>query len=204
MLHQVSLLLARASGSRGAKSVARSSSALVSRGLRSKVSRSPIRQAKTVGKSAAVDVGTSKSKRESADESGHVRSNTRVSPETDDILREVGEPRLLSMPDPKRRSTLDPLPSPTLDTESLRSLVCPSYMSPEREEEVLQCADRMQGRDLTGDVPVASFALEILQKHPSVVNMGLRERMDFLSKRWATLSSKKREEYINDPLKGFL
>lgn len=80
----------------------------------------------------------------------------------------------------------------------------PAYMSEKREKEVLKMAERMQGRDLSGDVPVASFAYEIIQKHPSVRMMGLRERMDFLCTRWAKLPEKKRLEYLNDPLKGLL
>ncbi|EPY36253.1 hypothetical protein STCU_00678 [Strigomonas culicis] len=77
-------------------------------------------------------------------------------------------------------------------------------MSKEREEEVLHAAERMQGRDLSGEFPVASFAYEILKAHPSVREMGLRERMDFLLTRWNKLSDKQRLKYLNDPLKGLL
>lgn len=80
----------------------------------------------------------------------------------------------------------------------------PAYMSVEREKEVMRMAERMQGRDLTAEVPVASFAYEILVAHPSVREMGLRERMDFLLLRWNKLSKKRKTEYINDPLKGLL
>lgn len=80
----------------------------------------------------------------------------------------------------------------------------PAYMSREREQEVLASAERMQSRDLSGEVPVASFAYEILKVHPSVRSMGLRERMDFLCIRWNKLSKLKQLEYINDPLKGLL
>lgn len=80
----------------------------------------------------------------------------------------------------------------------------PAYMSEEREKEVLSLAERMQIRDLSGAVPVASFAYEILKCHPSVRDMGIRERMDFLCRRWDKLGEKKRLEYINDPLRGLL
>lgn len=80
----------------------------------------------------------------------------------------------------------------------------PAYMSEAREKEVLSMAERMQVRDLGGDVPVASFAYDIIMKHPSVRTMGLRERMDFLCTRWARLPEKKRLQYLNDPLRGLL
>lgn len=84
------------------------------------------------------------------------------------------------------------------------ALARPAYMSAEREQEVLEMAERMQRRDLTTEVPVASFAYEILKAHPSVRNMGLRERMDFLLHRWSRLNKNKKLEYINDPLRGLL
>lgn len=65
-------------------------------------------------------------------------------------------------------------------------------------------AERMQRLDLTTEVPVASFAYEILKAHPSVRTMGLRERMDFLLIRWNRLNKSKKMEYINDPLRGLL
>ncbi|EPY43094.1 hypothetical protein AGDE_00829 [Angomonas deanei] len=77
-------------------------------------------------------------------------------------------------------------------------------MTEEREKEVLQLAVRMQGRDVSGEVPVASYAYEIIQKHPSVRAMGLRERMDFLCTRWDKLSRKEKLKYLNDPLKGLM
>ncbi|KPI85312.1 hypothetical protein ABL78_5624 [Leptomonas seymouri] len=80
----------------------------------------------------------------------------------------------------------------------------PAYMSAKREEEVLAMAERMQRRDLTTEVPVASFAYEILKAHPSVRSMGLRERMDFLLNRWDRLNQSKKLEYINNPLRGLL
>nr|CAJ2473838.1 unnamed protein product [Leishmania braziliensis] len=80
----------------------------------------------------------------------------------------------------------------------------PAYMSAEREQEVLQMAERMQAKDTTTEVPVASFAYEILKAHPSVRDMGLRERMDFLLKRWSRLSKAQKLEYVNDPLRGLL
>ncbi|KEG07163.1 hypothetical protein DQ04_10691000 [Trypanosoma grayi] len=73
-----------------------------------------------------------------------------------------------------------------------------------RGDEVLQLAHRMQQRDLTGEVPVASFAYEVLRAHPSVRQMGLRERMSFLCERWERLSQKERKSYLDDPLKGLL
>ncbi|EAN86416.1 hypothetical protein C3747_21g150 [Trypanosoma cruzi] len=72
------------------------------------------------------------------------------------------------------------------------------------DEEVLQLAQRMQRRDLTGEVPVASFAYEILKAHPSVRQMGLRERMSFLCDRWDRLRKEQRQVYLDDPLKGLL
>ncbi|KAG5478537.1 hypothetical protein LSCM4_04770 [Leishmania orientalis] len=80
----------------------------------------------------------------------------------------------------------------------------PAYMSAEREQEVLQMAERMQKKDTTTEVPVASFAYEILKAHPSVRDMGLRERMDFLLKRWDRLSKAQKLDYVNDPLRGLL
>ncbi|KAG5478955.1 hypothetical protein CUR178_05536 [Leishmania enriettii] len=80
----------------------------------------------------------------------------------------------------------------------------PAYMSAEREQEVLQMAERMQKKDTTTEVPVASFAYEILKAHPSVRDMGLRERMDFLLKRWNRLSKAQKLDYVNDPLRGLL
>ncbi|CAJ1026229.1 hypothetical protein Q4I30_004127 [Leishmania utingensis] len=77
-------------------------------------------------------------------------------------------------------------------------------MSAKREQEVLQMAERMQAKDTTTEVPVASFAYEILKAHPSVRDMGLRERMDFLLKRWSRLSKAQKLEYVNDPLRGLL
>ncbi|RNF27604.1 uncharacterized protein Tco025E_00165 [Trypanosoma conorhini] len=72
------------------------------------------------------------------------------------------------------------------------------------DEEVLRVAERMQRRDLTGEVPVASFAYEILKAHPSVRQMGLRERMAFLCDRWERLRKEERQAYLDDPLKGLL
>lgn len=72
------------------------------------------------------------------------------------------------------------------------------------EEEIMQLAHRMQQRDLTGEVPVASFAYEVLKMHPSVRQMGLRERMAFLCDRWERLSAKQRQSYLDNPLKGLL
>ncbi|KAG5504450.1 hypothetical protein JKF63_04902 [Porcisia hertigi] len=80
----------------------------------------------------------------------------------------------------------------------------PAYMSEERERQVLQMAERMQAKDTTTEVPVASFAYEILKAHPSVRDMGLRERMDFLLKRWNRLSKSQKLDYVNDPLRGLL
>ncbi|CCW65077.1 unnamed protein product [Phytomonas sp. EM1] len=85
-------------------------------------------------------------------------------------------------------------------TDSLR----PAYMSEELEKKVLSMAERMQVRDISGEVPVASFAYEILKTHPSVRKMGLRERMHFLCRRWEALSEKERLSYLNHPLKGLL
>ncbi|KAH9593351.1 hypothetical protein LSM04_001205 [Trypanosoma melophagium] len=79
-----------------------------------------------------------------------------------------------------------------------------AYKSRRSEEEVLQLAQRMQMRDLTGEVPVASFAYEVLRAHPSVRQMGLRERMAFLCDRWERLSKQQRQTYLDDPLKGLL
>ncbi|ESL09788.1 hypothetical protein TRSC58_02487 [Trypanosoma rangeli SC58] len=72
------------------------------------------------------------------------------------------------------------------------------------DEDVLQVAQRMQRRDVTGEVPVASFAYEILKAHPSVRQMGLRERMAFLCDRWERLRKEERQVYLDDPLKGLL
>jgi hypothetical protein len=80
----------------------------------------------------------------------------------------------------------------------------PAYMSAEREQHVLEMAERMQQRDLSSEVPVASFAYEILKAHPSVRSMGLRERMDFLLLRWAKLNKSKKMDYVNNPLRGLL
>ncbi|ORC89155.1 uncharacterized protein TM35_000131590 [Trypanosoma theileri] len=79
-----------------------------------------------------------------------------------------------------------------------------AYKSRRSEEEVLKLAQRMQSRDLTGEVPVASFAYEVLRAHPSVRQMGLRERMAFLCDRWERLSKQQRQTYLDDPLKGLL
>ncbi|KAG8349144.1 hypothetical protein TRVL_00015 [Trypanosoma vivax] len=78
------------------------------------------------------------------------------------------------------------------------------YKGRRSEADVLNMAHRMQQRDLTGEVPVASFAYEILKSHPSVREMGLRERMAFLCDRWERLSEKQRKVYLDDPLKGLL
>lgn len=77
-------------------------------------------------------------------------------------------------------------------------------MSAEREKQVLDAASRMQGKDITAEMPVAAFAYEILKAHPSVRSMGLRERMDFLLHRWNRLSKAQKLEYVNDPLRGLL
>ncbi|CCW67493.1 unnamed protein product [Phytomonas sp. Hart1] len=91
-----------------------------------------------------------------------------------------------------------------INNEDTQDLLRPAYMSEELETKVLNMAERMQTRDLSGDVPVASFAYHILKTHPSVRSMGLRERMDFLCKRWEALSEKERLSYLNHPLKGLL
>nr|CCC92100.1 conserved hypothetical protein [Trypanosoma congolense IL3000] len=78
------------------------------------------------------------------------------------------------------------------------------YKGRHSEEKVLQFAQRMQQRDITGEVPVASFAYEVLKAHPSVRQMGLRERMSFLCDRWERLNEKQRKAYLDDPLKGLL
>lgn len=95
-------------------------------------------------------------------------------------------------------------PKPDENADTVYASARPAYMSEQREKEVLKLAERMQRRDLSGDVPVASFAYEIIQKHPSVRMMGLRERMDFLCSRWDRLPERKRLTYLNDPLKGLL
>ncbi|KPA83868.1 putative mitochondrial hypothetical protein [Leptomonas pyrrhocoris] len=101
-------------------------------------------------------------------------------------------------------SASTPLSTAKVDETKRYASARPDYMSAEREKEVLAMAERMQRRDLTTEVPVASFAYEILKAHPSVRNMGLRERMDFLLNRWDRLKQSKKLEYINDPLRGLL
>ncbi|AAZ13081.1 uncharacterized protein TEOVI_000913600 [Trypanosoma equiperdum] len=78
------------------------------------------------------------------------------------------------------------------------------YKGKHSEAKVLELAERMQRRDITGEVPVASFAYEILKSHPSVRQMGLRERMSFLCDRWERLSDRQRKAYLDNPLKGLL
>ncbi|KAK7196027.1 hypothetical protein NESM_000536200 [Novymonas esmeraldas] len=80
----------------------------------------------------------------------------------------------------------------------------PSYMTPEREEEVMGVAERMQRKDTSIDVPVAAFAYEIIKAYPKVREMEVQERMDFLLVRWNRLTKAQKLAFVNDPLRGLL
>ncbi|CAJ1989022.1 hypothetical protein conserved [Leishmania donovani] len=124
-----------------------------------------------------------------------------------------GRPSLASSPSRSAKDATKPAPpvkakattsASDKDESNRYASARPAYMSAEREQEVLQMAERMQTKDTSTEVPVASFAYEILKAHPSVRDMGLRERMDFLLKRWNRLSKAQKLDYVNDPLRGLL
>ncbi|KAG5478732.1 hypothetical protein LSCM1_06136 [Leishmania martiniquensis] len=131
------------------------------------------------------------------------RSQGRASGRSSSVSSPSQSAKAATKREPPTKANTSALVSAT-DASGTYALVRPAYMSAEREQEVLQMAERMQKKDTTTEVPVASFAYEILKAHPSVRDMGLRERMDFLLKRWNRLSKAQRLDYVNDPLRGLL